>query len=337
MTASLRVHRAVTCIAAFLLSVVAHGQTIDLMTDAAPAVRDAVPAVLDLFEQYPIVALSEGPHNNQKGHEFRLALVRDPRFGSLVNDVVVEFGNARYQAVMDRFTAGAYVPYRELRQVWENTTIPGTIWDSPIYYEFFAAIREVNRATGSRVRVLLGDPPVDWTSIRSADEIDANYTQRDRHPATVIQQEVLNRNRRALVVYGEGHLLTSGRVGADTLVDILQRESKARIFTISNGYPDLARFQNGASWPVPGLVMVKGTTVGGVPSAAGTPLALDFDAVLHLGGPSALSMTEVSKAVCSDPEYVKMRLDRYALTARPGNPDPAGELKSLCGLTRTPD
>lgn len=36
--------------------------------------------------------------------------------------------------------------------------------------------------------------------------------------------------------------------------------------------------------PVPALVMVKRTTVGGAPSAAGTPLALDFDAVLHLGG-----------------------------------------------------
>jgi uncharacterized protein (TIGR03435 family) len=317
----------VACVAAVLLSAPAHGQVIDLVTDVAPVVREAVPAVLDLFEQYSIVALSEGPHNNQKGHDFRLALVRDPRFGALVDDVVVEFGNARYQTVMDRFTAGADVPYGELRQVWENTTIPGTIWDSPIYYEFFAAIRDVNRATGSRIRVVLGDPPVDWASIRSADQIDANYAERDRYPATVIQQEVLNRNRRALVVYGEGHLLTSGRLGVDTLVDILQRESNARIFTIANGYPDLSRFQQGAAWPVPGLVMVKGTTVGGVPSAAGTPLALDFDAVLHLGGPSALAMTEPPKTLCDDRSYVKMRLERFALSR-----DPAAEFKKLCGI-----
>src|SRR5262245_1107943 len=79
-----------------------------------PAPREAVSAVIDLFEQYSIVALSEGPHNNQKGNEFRLALIRDPRFGRLVNDVVVEFGNSRYQSVMDRFTAGENVPLREL-------------------------------------------------------------------------------------------------------------------------------------------------------------------------------------------------------------------------------
>ena len=129
---------AVTCLGALILPGAAHEQS----TAVAAAVREAVPAVLDLFQQYSIVALSEGPHNNQKGHEFRLALVRDPRFGRLVNDVVVEFGNARYQTVMDRFTAGADVSYRELRHVWEDTTVPGTLWDSPIYYEFFTAIRD---------------------------------------------------------------------------------------------------------------------------------------------------------------------------------------------------
>src|SRR6476659_3161063 len=94
--------RTITCVGAALLSVAAHGQS----TRVAPVPREAVSAVLDLFKQYSIVALSEGPHNNQKGHEFRLALARDPRFGRLVNDVVVEFGNSRYQTVMDRFTAG---------------------------------------------------------------------------------------------------------------------------------------------------------------------------------------------------------------------------------------
>ena len=165
-----------TCLVAILLSVAAHGQS----TRAAPAPREAVSAVLDLFEPYSVVALSEGPHNNQKGHEFRLALVRDPRFGRLVNDVVVEFGNSRYQTVMDRFTAGADIPYRELRQVWENTTIPGPLWDSPIYYEFFLAIRDVNRATGSHIRVVLGDPPIDWASIRSADQINAYWRRGGR-------------------------------------------------------------------------------------------------------------------------------------------------------------
>jgi hypothetical protein len=307
-----------------LASAVAHGQS------TAPVVRDAVPAVLDLFEQYSIVALSEGPHNNQKGHEFRLALVRDPRFARLVNDVVVEFGNSRYQSVMDRFTAGTDVPYQELRQVWENTTVNGTLWDSPIYYEFFAAIREVNRANGSHIRILLGDPPIDWASIRSADQINAFYPQRGSHAATIVQQEVLSRNRRALLVFGEGHLLRSGPLGANTLVEILKRDPKTRIFTISNGYPDLSRFQAGAGWTVPSLIFVKGNEVGAAPSAADSPLDQDFDALLHLGGPSALLMTRVQKSVCNDAAYLQMRFERYALAATPTNLEPAAQLKKLC-------
>jgi hypothetical protein len=98
---------------------------------------------------------------------------------------------------MDRYTSGEDVAYRELRQVWENTTIRGTLWGSPIYYEFFAAIRDVNRATGSNIRVVLGDPPVDWASIRGVDDINAFYPQRDLHAAEVVQQEVLAKDHRA--------------------------------------------------------------------------------------------------------------------------------------------
>jgi hypothetical protein len=131
---------------------------------------------------------------------------------------------------------------------------------------------------GSHIRVLLGDPPIDWASIQNADQINAYYPQRSPNAVTVIQQEVLKKNHRALVVYGEGHLLSSEPLGGNTLVTILKRESNARISTISNGYPDLSRFQTKAAWPVPSLIMVKGTIVCTEASAAGTPLEQDFDA-----------------------------------------------------------
>jgi hypothetical protein len=54
---------------------------------------------------------------------------------------------------------------------------------------------------------------------------------------------------------------------------------------IRPGYPDLSRFQAGAAWSVPSLILVEGTTLGTEPSAAGLPLEQDFDAVLNLGGP----------------------------------------------------
>jgi len=70
--------------------------------------------------------------------------VRDRRFADAFDDIVVEFGNAKYQEVIDRFVRGEDVPYDVLRQVWQNTTQPIHIWDLPVYEEFFRIVRAVN-------------------------------------------------------------------------------------------------------------------------------------------------------------------------------------------------
>ena len=68
---------------------------------------------------------------------FRLALIRDARFPAIVNDIVVEFGTARYQDVIDRFVRGDAVDDGTLCRIWQDTTQPTTAWDLPIYEEFF--------------------------------------------------------------------------------------------------------------------------------------------------------------------------------------------------------
>src|SRR5437762_876195 len=61
------------------------------LSERERAITQATTAILDAFRSYSIVALSEGTHGNEQGHGFRLALVRDPRFARVVNDIVVEF------------------------------------------------------------------------------------------------------------------------------------------------------------------------------------------------------------------------------------------------------
>jgi hypothetical protein len=48
---------------------------------------------------------------------------------------------SRYQAVMDAFIAGTDVPDAELRKAWQDTTNATPIWHTPIYEEFFRALR----------------------------------------------------------------------------------------------------------------------------------------------------------------------------------------------------
>src|SRR5687767_13873324 len=75
-----------------------------------PAVPlDPIPAILDAFRSHEIVALGDA-HGTAQAQAFLKALVRDARFATTVDDIVVEFGNARYQDLVDRFVAGGQVP-----------------------------------------------------------------------------------------------------------------------------------------------------------------------------------------------------------------------------------
>jgi erythromycin esterase-like protein len=164
---------------------------------------EPVAAILNTFRAYQIVALGEGNHNNEQAHRFRLSLIRNPRFTATVNDIVVEFGNARYQDVMDRFVRGEDVPDHVLHQVWQNTTAHSAVWDVAIYEEFFRALRAVNASVAKerQLRVLLGDPPVCWNAPLSIETQREDFQTREVVAARMISREVVAKHRRALIIY----------------------------------------------------------------------------------------------------------------------------------------
>ncbi|MBY0495565.1 MAG: hypothetical protein K2Y23_15245 [Cyanobacteria bacterium] len=295
---------------------------------------EPVSGILDAFQSHQIVALGEGLHGNTQSHAFRLTLVRDPRFVALVNDIVVEFGSARHQAVMDRFTGGGDVPAVELRKAWQDTTQHG-LWDSPIYEEFFRAVRDVNASLPPEreLRVLLGDPPIDWDAVRSPHDLGRWNGLRDTHAADLIDREVLSKNRRALVIYGDGHFRRHTRWAGmsdtrPTLLNLIERKGVKAFAVWTNTTVELDRIQrNIASWPIPSLAIVRGTRLGtinfkyfaGMETDPPTNMEDQFDAVLYLGPPSSITMSEMSAALCADAEFTKMRVARLGLG--PGGPD----------------
>ena len=60
---------------------------------------NAITGLLDAFAQTPLVALGE-LHGLQELADFLAALLHHPRFPDTVPAIVVEFGNARYQALL---------------------------------------------------------------------------------------------------------------------------------------------------------------------------------------------------------------------------------------------
>jgi len=219
-----------------------------------PAVPvDAVTAVIEAFHTSSLVVLGES-HSWGPDQAFRLALIRDPRFQSVASDIIIECGSGAFQDVMDRFMSGENVPAKSLQQVWLNAA---EVCRAPMYEELFRGVRAVNDrlAPDRRFRVLLGEAP--------------DHRWRDAYVANVIRREVLDKNRRGLVIYGRGHgirMHPTGRDDADeerTLVTILE-QTGTKVFSVwGHRCADLARLQPSvSSWPAPSLAMIRGTTLG---------------------------------------------------------------------------
>jgi hypothetical protein len=315
---------------------------------AAPL--DPIDAILGAFKNHAIVALSEGEHNNEPSHAFRLALIRDPRFAATVNDIVVEWGTARYQDVLDRFIRGESVADAELRRVWQDTTQAHQVWDVPIYEAFFRAVRTINGSLppARQLRVLAGDPPIEWEKIRTRQQtIDV---ERDRFAADLIQREVLAKQRRALLVWGGTHFIRRSVVGdaartPSSIVGLLGPATQSAIFSIwahTSGVELTSLQPDIASWRVPAMAMTRGTTLGDAPYRSyiiakggdGPRMEDQFDAVLYLGPLSSITYARLAPTLCADDEYMKMRLGRLAIADPPELPVPPGVLRPADRLKR---
>jgi hypothetical protein len=315
---------------------------------------DPIEAILEAFTSHDLVALNE-LHMSEQAHAFRVSLIRDPRFAAVVDDIVVEFGNSLYQDVIDRYVTGEDVPYDELRRVWQNTGETGTIWDRPIYEDFFRVVRTVNAQLPRErhLRVVLAGFPIDWNGSEYEvwEQRMESRQGRQQNFTDVIRREVIAKERRALLHFGAGHIQhiwpSSG------IVARLENEDGIHVFTVGTDQfsPGLATLQaDVARWEVPTITLLRGTAIGATRFRVFAPipefmqardpaatLAMEdqFDAVLYLGAVSALTISRLDPDLCRDPEYLEMRLARMATTAAQPLPpgvelSPADELKEYC-------
>jgi hypothetical protein len=302
----------------------------------APAVPlDPKTAIFDAFRDHAVVAIGDA-HGNRQGEAFQLALVRDPRFAGVVNDILVESGNSKYQDLLDRYVAGGDVPREALQRIGLDTTQQHIA--SLEVSELFDVVRNLNASLPAqrRIRILLGEPPVEWDRIRTAEDLKAwdatPMADRDRFALGVIHREVLARNRRVLALYGAGHFFR--KVISESLVTLLE-EGKTKPFTVwTNAAADLAAFQADASaWPVPSLTKVRGTVLGGIniaqyfgpsgkdiPDQWRAPMEDQFDAVLYVGPLASITFARPQPWRCAEPAMAerlrRLRLQRPQLAAR---------------------
>lgn len=329
------------------------------LTQAVEAV--VVPAedgIFAAFEKHPLVGLGD-QHDQANELAFYGRLVRDPRFAATVGNVVAEFGASQHQDILDTYLDGGDVPYSELSKVWRNTVAfdpsPGVG-----YQTFLAQVREVNKtlAPDKRIRVLLSEPPIDWSAVRTKESWQRIYDQRDSHAAEVITREILDAGKKALVIYGYGHffphlLPSTWRVpsaGADTLGEIIKRTHPGALYVIVpyGGYQPAgcsAAIEEKVKWPRRSLIApIRGTALQAalMPPACFQKLeGLDppvpaeellrigqqiyeqdsgaaADALLYLAPVAELMFTPTDSTMWMDVEYEKELRRRYEI--RHGEP-----------------
>jgi hypothetical protein len=175
------------------------------ITGSDPRPQDASRAILAAFDKYEVVGMSAA-HGNQDLDEFILNLVRDPGLPGRINDIAVECGNSLYQPVLDRYIAGDDVRLEDVRPVWRNTTqLMCSV--SAFYEQLFPLVRRINQRlpVAKRFRMLACDPPIDWSEVKTREDM-VQFMHRDAAIAAVMEKEVLSKHRKALMLFGLGHL-----------------------------------------------------------------------------------------------------------------------------------
>ncbi len=324
---------ALVALASALTVSVANGQR---AVRAAVHPEDAVTAITRALDVYPLVAIGE-IHRNQQLHDLLVTLVRDARFLPNGGDIVVEFGNARYQDRMDGYIRGDTVDQKNLVQVWRDA-VNILVWDAPVYKRFFDTVRDVNRTrpTTKFLRVVLADPAIDWATVGDRTTWERIAATRDQHAAGVIRDEVLARGRRALLVFGSGHVeheqafYRSDKPSLrhpSNLAELLDAERPGGTLYVTADWGNTETDALLLRWRPPVLVRLKGTSVGAVHLGPPTTPRLDeiADAFLYLGPSSSLTTSVPGPETYADTAYLRELLRRDAIQGGPN----AAELRRL--------
>ena len=304
----------------------------------------ALPAILKIFDTFEVVGMPAA-HGQKDVDDFILSLIRDPRFSESVNDIVVECGNVRYQPILDRYIIGDDVPFNEVQHVWRDTTQP-MCGESAFFEQLYPLVRVLNEhlPVTRRLRIVAADPPIDWSKVQTLKDITP-FFDRDGSIASVMEKEVLSKNRKALMLFGVFHLLHGSGPGQGDAVTMYERRYPGKTFVISdlgyystNGEPLTENSAALGTWP--SLLRTKNNRLGtlGLGSFLPTPLTTDedcnvvdafagksnklvsdlLDAFLYLG-PQSLQLQEPIPAdIALDHAYRTEWLRRLRASGLPG-------------------
>ena len=291
---------------------------------SAHSTTEPIPAIARQFDNHAVIQLGEY-HRSLQIHSFIQQMLHDPRFICRADDVVVEFGNSRLQNLADIYTSGGTLTEREIASMYRETSVPLT-WNTPVYRAVYDTVREINRThlCKHKVRLVLGDGPLDWSKVRTAKDLEA-FADRDTAMADTVEREVIAKHHHAFLITGEFHAEKKTNDEADGLrtAQIIEKRHPGSLFVIVTvPSPDAAAALR--MGPAPSFRAVHGTDIEHKPFAmtkenwtATKPAKPDgftigevVDGVLYVGGNSSLFP---SPEIYLDEAYAKELRRRAAI------------------------
>ncbi len=213
---------------------------------ADASTTDGLAFVEEKLEHFPIVALGD-IHMCAEFHAFVKRVVRDPRLVGKVQEFVVESGNPNRQALVDEYVVeGKSIPLETRASIWREAAMGWYAANSPVYSEFFDAVRDVNQklAKDERFRVVLGDAPIDLDELRANPEAYlaklGAHRETAQDPREIALAASVNRildlGHRAIVIAGNGHLRAAG--GRENARTAIEQAHPNAVFLIDANGPE---------------------------------------------------------------------------------------------------
>lgn len=212
------------------------------------------------FDEHPLIMIGE-LHRWGQLHAFLREMIRNSEFVCRADDIVVEFGNSRLQALADSYAFGGNVTDAQLQSLWRETSVPLT-WNSPVYRQFYETVREINQKhlCPHPIRIVLADPPLDWSKIQTAKDY-ASWDDRDGSFADVVEREVLSKHHRAFLLAGQFHAVKKTPEGDEDgprAAQLIERKHPGSLFSIV-AVPSPAVAEAMQMGPPPSFKMVRGS------------------------------------------------------------------------------
>ncbi|MCB0278171.1 MAG: hypothetical protein KDD94_01625 [Calditrichaeota bacterium] len=270
---------------------------------------DPISTIVKQLNEKSIVAFGES-HDIEEIYNFYFSLLENKNFVQIVDDIVLEFANSLYQDLLDDFISGKDISIEQLSIIWRNhSNALIQSGDSPLFIELLKRIRSANqnRSGKKQIRALAADPAIDWQTIKSAKEFWPWIGRRDRSFLRVIWDDVIDKNRKAFVILGRGHLSRNDPYPANyfSLAELLEKRLKHPIYII-HIYTEMKQLE----LTNPSLIEIKNSWIGRLRRESKAKEILyeeQIDAVLYLGPKPQLHT--ISQIPFSDADYLA-ELDR---------------------------